>query len=250
MTHLNLARCEMSYSENTVKYKFSDTDETGWDEFEIEGDDYRKLIDTCCQYCSVVSFDIFPEYENAEYLTQIQKYLIKRDNTYKVVDNAYTTGSDKRYYAICAEMCDLLKKEKNIFSWFWEENKLFHFENLTFYRNDGTIFFESITHEGYCYLYAKETEDISQIVSNEHWEKNPKPLKAVLLSKEEQLLEYHKSLEIKIKKYNQDLKLAKEKLEPTNCWNKLSLQNHSSIMKISDKFGFPIKKVIEDLFAL
>ena len=81
------------------------------------------------------------------------------------------TGSDKRYYTVCTEMCDLLKKEKSIFSWFWEEEKqLFHFENLTFYRDDGTVFFESITHEGECYLYAKETEDISQIVSKSKME--------------------------------------------------------------------------------
>jgi hypothetical protein len=169
----------MRYSENTVKYRFCDTDETGWDEYDIEGADYRALIDACCQHCSIVSFDISPQYEDAEYLMQIQKYLIQRDDTYRVVTRefaSYTIGSDKRYYTVCAEVCNLLKKEKSIFSWFWEEKNPFHFENLTFYRNDGTVFFESITHEGECYLYAKETEDISQIVSNELWEKNPKML--------------------------------------------------------------------------
>ena len=109
---------------------------------------------------------------------QIQQHLIKRNNTYRLLDGAQT-GSDERYYTVCAEMCELLKKENNIFSWFWEEKTPFHFENLTFYRNDGTIFFESITHEGECYLYAKDTEDVSRIVSNEHWEKNPKPIKFV-----------------------------------------------------------------------
>ena len=176
----------MRYSENTVEYRFCDTDETGWNEYDIDGEDYRLLIDVCCQYCTSVSFDIYPQYEDAEYLMQIQKYLIKREDTYRVVIKEFAsceTGADKRYYTVCTEMCDLLKKEKSIFSWYWEEKSLFHFENLTFYRNDGTIFFESITHEGKCYLYAKEAEDISSIVSNELWEKNPIPLQVDLSSK-------------------------------------------------------------------
>ena len=165
----------MKYPENAVKYKFLDTDDTGEEDYDIEGEDYRELIDACRQYCSVVSFDIYPKYEDAEYLMQIQQHLIKRDNIYRVLDGC-VTGSNKRYYTVCAEMCELLKKGNNIFSWFWEKEPPFHFENLTFYRNDGTVFFESITHEGECYLYAKETEDVIRIVSNEHWEKNPKPL--------------------------------------------------------------------------
>ncbi|MBQ3073351.1 MAG: hypothetical protein IJD19_01585 [Ruminococcus sp.] len=246
----------MRYSENTAKYRFRDTDDTGWDEYDIEGEDYRELIDTCCQYCSIVSFDIYPQYEDAEYLIQIQKYMIKREDTYRVVSEefgSYITGTDKRYYRVCSEMSDLLKKEKNIFSWLWEENNPFHFENLTFYREDGTVFFESITHEGECYLYAKETEDVSKIVSNQLWEKNPKPpLQFDLTPKnEEWVLEYNKELErVRIEKYNQDLKLAKEKLETTDCWNKLALQSCPDIMKIADKFGFHIDKVIDDIFAL
>ena len=169
----------MKYHENAVKYKFRDTDDIGEDDYDIEGESYRELIDICCQYCSVVSFDLYPQWADAEYLMQIQQHLIKRDNTYRRVVKefgSYVTGSDKRYYTVCAEMCELLKKGNNIFSWFWEKEPPFHFENLTFYRNDGTVFFESITHEGECYLYAKETEDVIRIVSNEHWEKNPKPL--------------------------------------------------------------------------
>lgn len=245
----------MRYSENTVKYRFRDTDETGWDKYDIEGEGYRALIDACCQYCSVVSFDISPQYKDAEYLVPIQKYLIKRDNAYGVFNEifkSYTAEPDKRYYIVCTEMSNLLKKEKNIFSWFWKEKNPFHFENLTFYRNDGTVFFESITHEGECYFYAKETEDISQIVSNELWEQNPKPMQFDLTPKnEEWVLEYTNELKrIKNEKYSQDLKLVKEKLEITDYRNRLFLQNHPDILKIADKFGFSVDKVIDDLFLL
>lgn len=245
----------MQYSENTVKYRFCDCDETGWDEYDIEGADYRKLIDVCCQYCSVVSFDVYPQYESAEYLTQIQKHLIKRDDSYRVVVEefgSYETGSDTRYYTVCSEIRDLLKKEKNIFSWFWEQRSPFHFENLTFYRNDGTVFFESITHEGECYLYAKATEDVSPIVSNKLWEKNPRPTQFDLTDKtKEWTLEYFKELEhIKNEKYSQRLKLIKEKLETIDCPNKPSLQNNADITEIADDFGFTVDKVINDLFAL
>ena len=156
----------MQYSENTVIYRFCDTDETGWDEYDIEGENYHILIDVCSRYCTSVSFDIYPQYENAEYLLQIQKYLIKRDNTYRKVTSkigSYMTGSDKRYYTVCTEMCDLLKKEKSIFSWFWEEEKqLFHFENLTFYRDDGTVFFEDSFEENFDnWIFASKASDES-----------------------------------------------------------------------------------------
>lgn len=163
----------MHDSDGTVTYRFFNTDETGWDEYDIEGDQYLALIDICCQYCSVVSFDIYPKHEDAEYLKQIQKYMVKRDNTYKYF-GAFITGSDKRFYTVCPEICDLLKKEKNMFSWFWQENNPFHFENLTFYRKDGSVFFESITHEGECDLIPKEEENVDRIVSNGHWVRNPK----------------------------------------------------------------------------
>ncbi len=245
----------MQYSENIVKYRFSDTDETGWDEYDIEGEDYRKLIDTCCQYCSIVSFDIYPQYEVAEYLMQIQKHMIKSDDTSRLVSNEfglYTTGKDKRYYTVCTELCDLLKKEENIFSWYWKEKNPFHFENLTFYRKDRTVFFESITHEGECYLYAKATEDVSQIVSNQLWVKNPEPIQFDLTPKDEEwILAYNKELErIKFEKYSQDLKLLKQKFETSDCWNKHEFQNCPDIMKIADKFGFSVDKVINDIFAM
>ena len=107
----------MKYHENTLKYKFRDTDDIGEDDYDIEGESYRELIDICCQYCSVVSFDLYPQWADAEYLMQIQQHLIKRDNTYRRVVKefgSYVTGSDKRYYTVCAEMCELLKKGNNI----------------------------------------------------------------------------------------------------------------------------------------
>ncbi len=235
--------------EKMVKYRFYGTDGTGWDEYDIEGDDYRELIDVCCQYCSVVSFEIYPQYEDAEYLTQIQKYMVNRENTYRTVTDefgSYITGSDKRYYTVCSEICDLLKKEKNIFSWFWQENNPFHFENLTFYRSDGSVFFKSITHDIVCYLFPKE-EDVSRIVSNVLWEKNPKPIQYDLTPKtKEWWLEFEKELErVKLEKYNQRLKLLKEKLEKTGG-DKLSLQNCPDIAKIADRFDFSVDKVIDD----
>ena len=35
----------MKYHENTVKYKFRDTDDIGEDDYDIEGEGYRELID-------------------------------------------------------------------------------------------------------------------------------------------------------------------------------------------------------------
>lgn len=234
----------MKYSENTVKYRFCDSDETGWDEYDIEGKDYRALIDVCSRYCSFISFDTAMLDTGAEYLSRIEKHLIK-------VEKAFTTGDVRRYYAFGAEVCELLKKESCIFSWFWEENNPFHFENLTFYRADETVFFESVTHEGECYLYVRETEDVSQVVANELWEKNPKPIKYDFTPKtEEWVSEYlEKSKRIKDEKYTQDLKKLKEMLDDA-LENKTALQNNSEIRKTANKFGFSIDKVIDDIFAI
>ena len=40
-------------------------------------------------------------------------------------------------------------------------------ENITLYRSDNTVFFTSITHEGFAYLYLRENEDMSQIIDNQ-----------------------------------------------------------------------------------
>ena len=44
--------------ENFKIYNFFDTDDMGFEEYDIVGKEYELLIKTCCKYCDVVSFTI------------------------------------------------------------------------------------------------------------------------------------------------------------------------------------------------
>jgi hypothetical protein len=44
-----------------------------------------------------------------------------------------------------------------------------HIRDLTFYREDGSVFMETISHEGECSIFARDNEDISDIVAYDHW---------------------------------------------------------------------------------
>lgn len=42
-------------------------------------------------------------------------------------------------------------------------------EDPVFYRDDGSVFFSSIIHDGKCFLFPTDSENISDIVSSDHW---------------------------------------------------------------------------------
>ena len=61
---------------NRLKYRFYDTDSTGNAEYDISGNDYFRLIDVCCKYCSVVSFKIGNK--SSECLEYLNPFLVKK----------------------------------------------------------------------------------------------------------------------------------------------------------------------------
>ena len=120
-------------------------------------------------------------------------------------------------------------------------------EDLTFYRADGSIFFESTTHEGYCDLFPRDDEDVSELVSKEGWEKNPSSMKVVISP---QSWEEHadKLLQIKEEKYWEFVRRLKDKLSTYEKSSKDFLKNYDGILQIADKFGCSVDKVIEDFW--
>ena len=155
---------------NRLKYRFYDTDSTGNAEYDISGNDYFKLIDVCCKYCSVVSFKIGNK--SSECLEYLNPFLVKKD--IKVNTGNKNQRDEIRFYSVCDEMCKFLKEvSSSIFSWLYY---IINLEDLTFYREDGSVFFESSTHDGICDLIPKEDEDISEIISKGDWVENPKPI--------------------------------------------------------------------------
>jgi len=161
------------------KYIFTDTDYEGRgeEEYDITGEDYKELIRTCAKYCDSFAFvlknvealpkeldsfklpittDIIEQYgyDNA-FVPQVQKLFVQNEPIY--------------HYKVCTEMIEwFLWINDSLYDWYYVPEKICP-EDLTFYRKDGSVFFSSVTHEGYCELTVRDDEDVSHIISKDHW---------------------------------------------------------------------------------
>lgn len=154
------------------EYKFYDTDPTGWEEYDIVGDDYTDLIKTCCQYCKTLSFRIVNARIN--YIDDLEAYRIAQDNNINFMSPAYWIDGkpdEIRYYKICPELCKLLLQSvESIFQWrYISQESYTNPEDPTFYREDGSVFFTSVIHDGVCTLTPRDDEYVDHIVKKEHW---------------------------------------------------------------------------------
>ena len=151
----------------TKIYKFYDTDNTGTEEYEISGKEYKKLIEICCKYCTVLSLVVTNP--NSNILKKLRKYEIKKsDNISFNYEHYSNLPVIVNYYTICSELREIILADtNNIFCWIngWGFTNP---EDPTFYRNDGSVFFTSTIHEGECTLMIKD-ENVSEIISNPHW---------------------------------------------------------------------------------
>ncbi|MBE6949668.1 MAG: hypothetical protein E7456_07490 [Ruminococcaceae bacterium] len=149
------------------KYVFYDTDLTGQAQYDISGNEYLELIKTCCKYSTTFSLKI----------TNTSHSIFKELARYKIpvtqsVLNAYQHYSDKsdiHHYRLYNEIQEtLLNTCGSIFQWIngWGYTNP---DDPAFYRDDGSVFFESTIHEGICILYPLENEDISTIIENKLW---------------------------------------------------------------------------------
>lgn len=154
-------------SKYTKIYKFYDSDDTGFEEYNIIGSDYKKLIEICCKYCKTLSLII----------TNPQSELFKKLETFEVKKSKNIsfeyTHYDKRigfikYYKVTPELYNtIIDNTDEIFCWIngWGFSNP---EDPTFYREDGSVLFTSTIHDGECTLMVKN-EDVSEIVSDPNW---------------------------------------------------------------------------------
>ena len=160
------------------KYVFYDYDLDDGNEyfFDITGDDYKRLIETCCKYGAVVSFAFFREYKEISLAKELEPYQINRpDNiTCPLCNNKrfdLIREAEIRYYRVCPELYWVLTHYiSGIYQWTQE----WHFSNPedpTFYREDGSVLFTSIIHDGDLFLTPIEDEDVSDILSVDGWRK-------------------------------------------------------------------------------
>lgn len=158
------------------EYIFNDCNEEPYTEYGIDGDSFHDLLRVCARYCPVMSVAVLPTDE--EVLSVIRQFLLdekdvplyqqeKKMAGYLVI---HGTKLYEQYYRVCP---GLLNELANIAS-----DDLFTMlhgwgytnpEDPTFYRADGSIFFESVVHEGACYLHARKDEDVDMIIRNPGW---------------------------------------------------------------------------------
>lgn len=144
-------------------YAFSDYDDEKCLDLSVTGEEYAELINTCFRYSTHFSFNIGFLCRGGIPVDIPQPYKI-----YKKLD----------HFAICDDIAVLpctettreylLNRTNDLFEWIdWYNNP----EDLTFYRQDGSMFFWSLIHEGECCLIDRPEEDVSAIVKNPYWYK-------------------------------------------------------------------------------
>lgn len=163
------------------KYIFRDTDQDGrgFEEFDISGDAYIELIKTCAKYCTSFAFmssngepTVIPEKLN-DYKIPLTDEQVQRFSycLTPYVQFCKETGDGEYVFAyrVCDESIELLlEMSSDLYGWYWQSEHTCP-EDITFYREDGSVFFTSTTHDGICELTPREDEDVKNIVSKEHW---------------------------------------------------------------------------------
>lgn len=162
-------------------YNFFDYDsEKPEIEYDITGTDHRIFLEICCKYCAVVSFqftenDVFDRQHRGE----LERFRIDPPTWVRDLKQnpLWHDGWHVRYFRVCQDLCNLLQDiAGGIFQWLdgWGYCNP---EDPMFFREDGSIFFASMVHEGKCILAPRADEDVSRILSIEKWYVEPEEIR-------------------------------------------------------------------------
>lgn len=157
-------------------YYFDDCDPNNEDHtLDICGKAFHNLIYSSMKYSSFFSVDYHIPYSiNKEILDQLTNFEI---NDPMLIQKTMEQKSNhlippqhdfiRHYYWLNSVTNQLIfQLQDSLFNWeLYSKYKMP--ENITLYRSDNTVFFTSITHEGFAYLYLRKNEDMSQIIDNQ-----------------------------------------------------------------------------------
>ena len=148
-------------------YVFYDSDPSGREEFDISGQQYLDLMNCCFSYAVSFSLILSPCFKDD--IQHWNKYRIDVEPDVVRLYSHYGTASpespDKikdyeiRHYRLCPELCDMiLSRTDSIFKWLcgWGYNNP---DDPCFFREDGSVLFSSIIHEGECRLSLRDGEN-------------------------------------------------------------------------------------------
>ena len=155
-----------------MNYVFFDTDLMTEDEdYTIEGPDLEELLRVCFAYSDYFSIWFSP---HVQWTEKLKPYEITVDPSCFEYAPPRRLGRlciggiamDLHFYRTCPELYQILIENTHDVwdGWNYEQPAFKHF-----YRSDGTCFFMSHEHEGKCFLYLREGEDVFSVVDKEHW---------------------------------------------------------------------------------
>lgn len=119
---------------------------------------YEALLQTCFTYSSHFSFCI----SNFDHIltTALEKWKL----------DVKTLGVDTRLvYKACEDTKEILQSYARSVFEFSRYSDQGGPEDLTFYREDDSVFMESVGHEGECSIYPQENEDVSSLLRFGRW---------------------------------------------------------------------------------
>jgi len=159
------------------KYVFYDSGIDGTEEYDIAGESYQLLLSLCFQYCHTVSFclsmdckaDLSPieEFrisvtpfvkENYQHYGLFHQQDVNLESNYRIV-HYLLSDEVKKFVQKCAD---------SMFQWTFAWGNHLP-DDPCFFREDGSVFFSSLIHEGECTLTPRENENISEIIEDERW---------------------------------------------------------------------------------
>ena len=163
------------------KYRIYDYNSETDIEQDLTEKDYINFLETCFRHCASCAFIVhdYKYLKPAFVIPELEKYRIPVAD---YVINAYSHYGfeselrinhhghhEIRHYKLCTESCALIRCVTNtLFSWLCDSD-FQNPEDLMFFRDDGTVFFDSVMHEGYATVYVKDNEDISDLLLNPYW---------------------------------------------------------------------------------
>lgn len=164
---------------------------------DVKNSEYSNLISRCCKYSKYLSFDYFwcdalkkPDNPPVEKISKYEVCDFEKMLTAEAKMNWTKAGVPLyplttpamvgKYFEINEDTKKFVLSFGNLFSYWsdavWDNRsdpfKSYNYEpaqNLIFYRGDQSVFFLSETHEGYCFLYPDDNEDVSDIVDKPGW---------------------------------------------------------------------------------
>lgn len=155
-----------------MNYKFYDTNIYGDcnEEYDICKDEYRDFLSVCFKYSAFFTIRVWHKAKESDVLMTLEKYRVPVDDRfleyYGVYDGAH---NEIRCYKLCPEIYELISGlYDSLFSWQLGQVDT-DFEDPAFFREDGSVFFYSVIHEGHCQLSVKDGEDVANVVNNKYW---------------------------------------------------------------------------------